>query len=351
MIVLGANLTFDRTLRVERLVPGNVMRPRSAVVTAGGKSVNVCRASQAFGVHPRLIANLPGRTGGLVGDLLDAEGHDVLRVATTGEIRTATVILEDDGRTTVLNEPGPQLTSVDRKALLVAIARECAGQRIIVASGSLPPGEAASDLYHEVTRVGRAHGLRVVLDAARDDLAAALPAGPDVVTPNLAEAIAVLSGAPVSEAVELDVPNLHEAALTAACQLRAAGAGAALVTVGRHGVAGADAHGLFWVRAPKVDEVNPIGAGDAFVGGLACSLDAGLGLREATARAVASGAASVSTDVAGRIDDAVLARLLADAAPVWEPAELPESSAPAAASPRTAGLPELDDSSRRGGLR
>jgi 1-phosphofructokinase family hexose kinase len=351
VIVLGANLTFDRTLQVERLVPGHVIRPRTAVVTAGGKSVNVCRASRAFGVRPRLVANLPGRAGSVVGDLLDAEGHDVLRVRTAGEIRTATVILEESGRTTVLNEPGPELTFVNRKSLLDALARHCAGERVLVASGSLPPGPAAADLYDEVSRVGQARGLRVILDAARGDLAAALPSGPDVVTPNLAEALAVLSGAPVSEAVELDAPGLHEAALQAAVSLRAAGAHAALVTIGRHGVAGADAEGLFWVPAPKVHEVNAIGAGDAFVAGLACGLETGLSLREATAQAVASGAASVSTELAGRVDETVLARLLGEERPAWEPAEPADVSALPASPPMSAALRSPGTTARQGGPR
>jgi 1-phosphofructokinase family hexose kinase len=350
VIVFGANLTFDRTLLLERLIPGHVLRPRSAVVTAGGKAVNVCRATRAFGVRPRLVANLPGRAGEAVGDLLDAEGHDVLRVRTAGEIRTATVILEGDGRTTVLNEPGPELTVADRRSLLDTLADACVGERILVASGSLPPGRAAADLYDHVTRVGRAHGLRVILDAARGDLAAALPSGPDIVTPNLAEARAVLSGAPVSEAVELDGPDLHETALRAAVGLRAAGAHAALVTVGRHGVAGSDAQGLFWIHAPKVHEVNAIGAGDAFVAGLACGLEAGLGLREATAQAVASGAASVSTELAGRVDQTVLAGLLRDESVAWEPADVAATEATSASSPRSPALASHDEPTPRGGL-
>jgi 1-phosphofructokinase family hexose kinase len=324
MIVVGANLTTDRTLLLDALVPGNVMRPRRAVVTAGGKSVNVCRASRPYGVRPRLVANLPGRLGALAGDLLDEEGHDVVRVVTHGEIRSATIIIEDDHRITVLNEPGPELTAADRAAFLAAFDTEAetraqnatradgARHRVVAVSGSLPPGENAADLYAEIVRRAHEHGLLVVLDAARNDLAMALPAGPDVVTPNLAEALSVLTGTPVSEAVEPDVPDLHRTALDAAEHLRAAGAGIALVTVGRHGVAAASADGCFWVDAPRVPEVSAIGAGDAFVGGLACALEKGLDLREAVVRAVATGAASVATDLAGSVDEALLARLLAD---------------------------------------
>jgi 1-phosphofructokinase family hexose kinase len=311
VIVFGANLTMDRTVSLPRLVPGNVHRPSAAVVTAGGKSVNVCRACAAHGLRPRLVVNLPGRGGETVGDLLDAEGHDMRRVLTAGEIRSATIIIESDLRITVLNEPGPQLSASDRAALLDAFEAEAVGHRIAVASGSLPPGPHAAGLYAEVVRRAHARGLRIVLDAARGDLEAALPAGPDVVTPNLAEALALLTGSDQGEAVEPDVPDLHRSALDAAAALCAAGAGSALVTVGRHGVAAAGEAGAFWVNAPTVPEVSSIGAGDAFAAGLACGLDQGLGLRQATVLAVATGAASVATDLAGRVDLELLRRLLA----------------------------------------
>src|SRR5207249_7823511 len=87
MLVLGLNLGVDRSLRLERLLPGHVQRPRSVELTAGGKSVNVCRASRAHGVRPRLIANLPGRGGTLLGEMIAAEGHDVRAVTTDGEPR------------------------------------------------------------------------------------------------------------------------------------------------------------------------------------------------------------------------------------------------------------------------
>ncbi|MFN8078780.1 MAG: PfkB family carbohydrate kinase [Kineosporiaceae bacterium] len=323
MLVIGANQTIDRTLTLERLLPGHVMRPRTAVRTAGGKAVNVCRASRAHGVRPRLVANLPGRMGAMVGEMLEAEGHDVRRVSTSGEIRTAVIVIEDDGRATVLNEAGPELTAADREALLAAVEDElvtaaAAGDphRVVVASGSLPPGEHAADLYADLIHRVHAHGVPIVLDAARADLARALPAHPDVVTPNLSEALVVLTGHSAGESVEPDVPDVRSAALDAARGLRTAGAGAALVTVGRHGVAGAylppgaTTEQTFWIPAPEVTVANPIGAGDSFTAGLAVGLDRGLALPEATRLAVATGAASVTTDLAGGVDPTLLAALL-----------------------------------------
>ncbi len=310
VLVVGANLTVDRTLRLDRLVPGSVMRPDSAVATAGGKAVNVCRAARAHGVRPRLVANLPGALGAVAADWLAAEGHDVRAVRTEGELRSAIIVLEADGRASVLNEPGPMLTSAGRAALVAAATQECPGHRVMVLSGSLPPGPHAARLYAELTEVAHARGVRVVLDAARADLADALAARPDVVVPNLAEALAVLDGVAAPESVDTGLTDPRGSALDAARRLLGAGAGAALVTVGRHGVAGADADGSFWQAAPRVQQVNPIGAGDSFAAGLAVALERGDPLREAARVAVASGAASVTTALAGHVDPATLTALL-----------------------------------------
>lgn len=306
MVVLGLNLGFDRSLRMERLLPGHVQRPRSVEVTPGGKAVNVCRASRALGMRPLLVANLPGRGGVLLGELLAEEGCEVRCVPTAGEARAQLIVIEDDLRVTVLNEPGPPLSTGDRDRVLAALREEIPGHRVVTASGSLPPG-APDTTYGEVVALARAAGAIAIVDTARDALLGCLPFAPDLVTPNLAEARAALDGA-ADEAVEAD-GDARAAAAVAAEQLRDGGARAALVTVGRHGVAGADEDGAFWVAAPPVPEVNPIGAGDSFVAGLAVALERGHDLRGAALRAVAAGSASVAHPLAGGVEPALVAEL------------------------------------------
>jgi fructose-1-phosphate kinase PfkB-like protein len=43
MLVAGPNLTLDRTVSLDELRPGEVLRFDEAVVTPGGKGVNVAR--------------------------------------------------------------------------------------------------------------------------------------------------------------------------------------------------------------------------------------------------------------------------------------------------------------------
>jgi 1-phosphofructokinase family hexose kinase len=315
VLVVGANLAVDRTLRMHRLEPGAVQRPYRAGGTAGGKAVNVCRAAAVLGERPRLVANLPGRAGTLIGDLLDEEGHDVRRVPTSGEARSAMIILEDSGRVTVINEPGPDLSPADLAALVAAVEEELPCHRVAVVTGSLTP-QAPPDLYGRLAQLATAAGCRIVLDASREALRHALPFGPSVVTPNLAEARAVLEGGATSgpdtasEPVVLEGDDVPQAALAAAKELLDAGALAALVTAGRFGAAGAGDTARFWVSAPAVEEANPIGAGDAFAAGLAVALERGGDLAEAAVLGVATAAASVAHPVAGMLDPDLLAQLL-----------------------------------------
>jgi fructose-1-phosphate kinase PfkB-like protein len=67
-----------------------------------------------------------------------------------------------------------------------------------------------------------------------------------------------------------------------------------------------------WVASPRVASVvNPIGAGDAFVGGLGLALERGEAFGAAVASAMATAAASVETEVAGVVVPGRVAELLA----------------------------------------
>src|SRR4051794_36069188 len=193
MLIAGPNLTIDRTSNLEDLRPGDVLRVTDVVVTPGGKGLNVARAALALGVRARLVAFVPGHTGRASAALIAAEGVDLVAVPAPGEIRSTSVILEPSGRATVLNEPGPSLGPGDWDAYEAALRAALGDHAVLVGSGSLPPG-APDDGYGRLVALAHAAGRRAVVDANPAALRAALGAGPDVVTPNLAEAEGLLHG-------------------------------------------------------------------------------------------------------------------------------------------------------------
>ncbi len=301
-LIVSPNLTVDRTVRIARLVPGAVQRPERAVVTAGAKGVNVARVLAVFQERARLVGFVPEGDRSLVERLFGAESLDLLGVQVDGELRVATIYLEDDGRVTVLNEPGPDVDDVAWTALEGTVRSALAGshERVVACSGSLPPG-APVDGYGRITAIAHEEGAEVVVDAGRDVLAATLPFHPDVVTPNLSEAEATL-GASGGEAVDELGDDVPERARQAAEALVAAGARAAVVTAGAAGAVVVTPGLAAWFPGVEIDVVNPIGAGDSFVAGYLRAREDGAAMLEAVAQGLGTASASCEDALAGGVD-------------------------------------------------
>ncbi len=301
-LIVSPNLTVDRTVRIARLVPGAVQRPDRAVVTAGAKGVNVARVLAAFGYRARLVGYVPSSDRSLVDRLFSSEPLDLLGVEVDGELRVATIYLEDDGRVTVLNEPGPDVDAAAWSALegTVHDALADGDDRVVACSGSLPPG-APVDGYGRITAIAHEHGAEVVVDAGRDALAASLAYRPDVVTPNLAEAEAALGGSG-GEAVDELGDEVIQRAEEAARTLVATGARAAVVTAGAAGAAVVTTEVAAWFPGVEIDVVNPIGAGDSFVAGFIRAREDGAAMLEAVAQGLGTASASCEDALAGGVD-------------------------------------------------
>jgi 1-phosphofructokinase family hexose kinase len=304
MLIAGPNLTTDRDIDLDELRPGHVLRATAARVTPGGKGVNVARAAGDLGLPAALLAFIPGSGGPLLAGSIRAEGIELHGVPCAGEPRSAMVMHERDGRVTVLNEPGPRIDDTDWDRLCAA-SRPLLGDRVLVCSGSLPPG-APDDAY---ARLGALAG-RWLLDAAGAALRGALAGRPDVAKVNVSEVEEALHGRSGAEVEAGD--DAPERARRAAADLLDAGAKAAVVTAGAAGVAYAAADAAGFVVAPRVTVRNPIGAGDAFAAGLAGALERGEPLERAVLAAVAVGAAAVEHPKAGRLDARRAAELLAE---------------------------------------
>ncbi|HEX2411199.1 MAG TPA: PfkB family carbohydrate kinase [Solirubrobacteraceae bacterium] len=310
MLIAGPNLTIDRTATLPELRPGEVLRFERVVVTPGGKGLNVARAARALGAPALLVSFVAGETGRAGAQMIEREGVPLLAIPCAGEMRSTAIVMERGGRTTVLNEPGPEITAAEWAALEAAIAEELARHGVLVCCGSVPPG-APPDAYARLAGLAADAGRPSVVDAAGKTLGRALDARPDVVTPNVSEAEEVMSGVPGTTEVA-SPSDSRPRALAAATGLVVRGARAALVTADAAGAALATAGGTEWLPAPRIAHVrNPIGAGDVLTSGLAAALERGEPLLEAARHGIAAAAASVESPTAGELDPARARELLA----------------------------------------
>ena len=123
----------------------------------------------------------------------------------------------------------------------------------MVLSGSLPPGLPPGG-YAELTAMAATAGVPVLLDAHGEALRLGAAAGPAIVKPNLAE-LEAFAGRSLSGESGADRP----AVAAAARELRAAGAGAVVVSLGAEGLHADTGDGRWDVVPPAVVAGNATG--------------------------------------------------------------------------------------------
>ena len=183
IVTLTPNPSLDRTLFLDTFIRGAVNRCSATLVEPSGKGINVALALHSHGVPALALLPSGGPAGEQLVQLLVAAGLPYRAVTITGTIRTNVSMIESDGTSSKINEPGPTLTSEEVRELLRAALDSCSSPDWLAICGTLPNGFSERDLV-EAVRAARTAGLRVVVDASGSTLRAVLIAAPQLVKPN-----------------------------------------------------------------------------------------------------------------------------------------------------------------------
>jgi 1-phosphofructokinase len=274
IVTVTPNPSIDRTVEIDRLERGALIRARRSSAEAAGKGLNVSCALAAQGVATVAVLPLAAATATTYLGLL-ADATPIAAVPIAGSIRINVSLIEADGTVTKVNEPGPALDAADVAGLLTAAAG-VPDAAWILGCGSLPPG-APVDFYARLARLG-SPDRRVAVDTGGEALSAAVSAGVALVKPNRAE---------LEELVGCTLSTLGDV-VAAARKLIDRGCDAVLVSLGADGALYVDADGTVHAEAPIDDVVNTVGAGDALLAGFVAAGGRGAGLANAIAWSVAA---------------------------------------------------------------
>ena len=253
IVTVTPNPSIDRTIQIDRLDRGRMIRARAATSEAAGKGLNVSLALATEGVDTSAVFPLAADSATVYLRLL-ADAVPITAVPVQGATRVNVSLVEPDGTVTKVNEPGPQLGPDDVEAILAA-ASAVAGSGWIVGCGSLPPG-APVDFYARLAALG-SEERRIAVDTSGEALGAAVCAGTALVKPNTAE-LEELVGRPLATIGDV---------IAAARELIERGAHAVLVSLGPDGALLVDARTASHAEASIDDVVNTVGAGDALLAG------------------------------------------------------------------------------------
>lgn len=281
VVVLGS-INMDLVVRVKRLPqPGETITGQTFFTAPGGKGANQAVAAARLGARTRMVGRVGGDVfGGALRESLSANGVEVSGVVTDERHPSGVAVIAVDERAenSIVIVPGANGAVGGEDVARLSAALEGATVLMLQLETPLHAAQAAA-------RAARASGVTVILDPAP---AVPLPAEfyrwVDIITPNETEA-SLLTGLTVES--EADAKRAAQA-------LGGGGAKNVVIKLGARGA-------YFWDGAEgtmlppfRVQAVDTVAAGDAFNGGLACALDAGLPLDGALRWGMAAGALSTT---------------------------------------------------------
>lgn len=294
--VLGPNPAMDRLQVVSELHPGGVHRASKVIESAGGKSFIVARSLRRLGAPVTMY----GFAGGPVGDFLVRESralgaHD-RHTQISGSTRITPVLIEErSGRSTVINEPGPEISAVEYEEMRQALFADLERGDLVVCTGSAPRG-VSSELYAEVVTAVNDAGAYPIVDASGALLANALKAAPWLVKCNAAE---------FAELRDCDVDDRGSIIDHMRGQLDL-GTSVIIITRGQNPTLMATEHGLWQVAVPEIEVVNATGSGDTFLACFVAAVARGDDLAAALIDGTIGGALNATRLEAGLPTDADL---------------------------------------------
>ncbi|MDF2684606.1 MAG: fructose-phosphate kinase [Brevibacillus sp.] len=301
LVTVTLNAAIDKTYRLQKLLPGQLHRTREQLSLPGGKGINVARVARTLGTDVIATGFIAGHNGRFIAEGCAKTGIAPAFVETDGESRCCLTLLdEESGEVTEVLEQGPIVTDRAFEQLKGKLRLLASQASFVSFSGSLPAG-VPLDAYQTLIELVRQSGALPVLDASGSALVHGLKAQPYLVKPNRDEAEAILGYR--LEREETIVQALRD--------IHALGAERVLLSLGEAGAWFSAGEEQWHFPVVQVENaLNPVGCGDALLGGMITGRLKGLGWSEAVQMGMASAAANLLSVGAGIVDPDFVERML-----------------------------------------
>ncbi len=273
------NPSIDYLMYPKSFSAGATNRSDCESALFGGKGLNVSYVLSALGVKNRAL----GFAGGF-------SGKEIIRLATRAGIECDFCETAEDSRInvkvmadteTAINGKGPFVRQSEEDALLEKLAG-LSEEDTVILSGKGVESESGALLQSITEAVSHT---RFIADMEGDDLLYAIEKKPFLIKPNREELLAIFGGADASD----------ETVAGYARELQKKGAENVLVSLGGDGaILASDDGKIYRCRAPHVEVVSTVGAGDSCLAGFVAGYEKGAEF--ALSLAMAAGAATAASE-------------------------------------------------------
>jgi len=281
---LTLNPAVDWELQIDHFELNSVSRSNHSQIDCGGKGFNVSRMLRNLKTNSVAMGFVGGKNGERLESGLQEQGVATDFTWIKGESRTnVSIVALDNAEHIKVNEPGPTVNADEIKALTRQVESVLVPGDWWVLAGSLPPG-VPPDIYADFITIIENAGANVILDTSGEALGLGCKAKPFIIKPNIEEAQHLMASTCDSQATPSEIAKA----------IQKLGPKNVVISLGKEGAIVASDDQISHVSSPSIIEANPIGAGDAMVGGLVWGLSQEKSLPEALQCGIACGAATAS---------------------------------------------------------
>ena len=268
ILCVGLSPAWQRHMYFDDFEMDEVNRATGGKLFSSGKALNAVITAHCLGAPCLGLTFCGGLQGEAMREDMNRRGIAFEGVETEAQTRCCTTLINRaTGEVTELVESAPPVKPQELETLRQAILAHSDRSTIAVLSGSMPLGAPPETFHKLVDKTG----LDIVADIRGPELLKLLPLRPLIVKPNQEE-LAKTLGTPTDSEDALKGAMQSLATRGARWVVISQGAGAVLVY----------GEGTFHrLRPPRIESVNPIGAGDAFAAGIAVACSRGLEVLEA----------------------------------------------------------------------
>lgn len=299
IVTVTLNASIDKAYYLNSpVIDGTVHRVSVVDNSAGGKGLNASRAIATLNYPVCATGFVGGNNGRYLVELAHKDGITSDFIYTEQETRSCINILEPNGQSTEFLEPGQPVLTKDFLAFKAKLAELAKNAEVVTFNGSIPKGISAAN-YKELIEETMTAGIPCILDASGSLLTSCIDVLPTMIKPNTDE-IGQLLGKKVSTENEI---------IKAAQELYKRGIKIVVISLGAQGALMVSDEGTFRATPPKIEVINPVGAGDTLVGSFAVALAQKKPTSECLVFALSCATASCLSAGTGRFDQGVASKI------------------------------------------
>lgn len=296
ILIITFNLAIDKVLFVDEFKPFSENRVKVLSSLPGGKGVNVARCLRSLYKTSTVAGFVGGFNGSFIKEGLKKEGIESILIEIENENRVCNILLNGSGKVTEIYEVGPHIKEEKAQKLIDEIKKREESYQYIIISGSIPNGINENHIF-KILEVFK--NRKIFLDIHGEILLKIIEKFEIFFLKiNENEFKRTFKTDILSKTSLINIFKNYKIFIP-------------VITLGEKGAIFLYKDNLYKINSNyKIKLVNPVGAGDSFMGGFIYGIDEGMNIFDALKYGASASISNLSFFEGGRVNKEDLENIL-----------------------------------------